>query len=509
MNLFGAKIISSIAATTISLAGGTNYVYSAWGPQFADKLNYSSTEENIIGLSANLGMYLLGIPIGIFVDSNGARITVLYAGLLLGTGYFILYNAYSNGSGYLPLLCVFSFLTGVGGCASLATAVKVSVMNWPENKGTATAFPVAAFGLSAFLFSSFGQLVVSGNTSSLLLILAIGTFGLNYIGFPFLRIIQAPEITPVVSRNYLIKNQLHSTRADDIASDFQQALVNEDLWAGGSGTDETTILLSDAAHLNPRDVHENSSCGNDLSLKIRGLKLLTHAEFWQLFSLMGILTGIALMTINNIGNNVKALWRHWDESKDEVFIIQQESLQVSIISIASFLGRIASGIGSDFLVKILKVSRLWCLVFASTLFFVAQIFAITVTDPRMLFLVTAPTGLAYGFVFGCFPSLVSEAFGIHSLSENLGSMLLSPIISGNILNLLYGKIYDRQSVIGPNGHRECTKGISCYQKAYYMTILASIAGFTVSLSSIFHAYRLRQSSYKLVNREQDEDEDAA
>ncbi|POS87909.1 hypothetical protein EPUL_000254 [Erysiphe pulchra] len=509
MNPFRAKIISSIAATTISLAGGTNYVYSAWGPQFADKLNYSSTEQNIIGLSANLGMYLLGIPIGMFVDSNGARITVLYAGFLLGVGYFTLYNTYNHGSGYLPLLCIFSFLTGVGGCASFAAAVKVSVLNWPENKGTATAFPVAAFGLSAFFFSSFGQLVVSGNTASLLLILAIGTSGLNFIGYPFLRIIQSPEITPVTSRNCLVKNQLHSSKANDTSSESQLALINEDIRAAGSGTDETAVLLSDATYMNPRDEFENHSSWNDPSLQIRGFKLLTQAEFWQLFSLLGILAGIALMTINNIGNNVKALWRHWDGSKDEEFIIQQESLQVSIISISSFLGRIASGIGSDFLVKILKASRLWCLAFASTLYFVAQVLAFTITDPRLLFLVSAPTGLAYGFVFGCFPSLVSEAFGINSLSQNFGTMLLSPIISGNILNLLYGMIYDRQSIIGPNGHRECTKGISCYQKAYYMTMLACIIGFTISLSSILHTYRVRKASHKLVNSDQDEYEDAA
>lgn len=502
MNPFSAKIISSIAATTISLGCGTNYVYSTWGPQFAYKLNYSSTEQNILGLSANLGMYILGIPIGIFVDSNGARITVLYAGLLLGIGYLVLYNAYSNGSGYLPILCIFSFFTGVGGCASFASAVKVSVLNWPENKGTATAFPVAAFGLSALFFSSFGQLVVSGNTASLLLILSIGTFGLNYIGFPFLRIIQEPELTSVVPGNYLC------IKADDITPDSQLALVNEDVQAASSRTDETTVLLSNNTYLNSRDDFGNSDINSDLTSQVRGLKLLTHVEFWQLFSLMGILAGIALMTINNIGNNVRALWRHWDESKDEGFIIQQESLQVSIISAASFLGRIISGIGSDFLLKKLKASRLWCLVFASILYFVAQIFAITVTDPRLLFLVTAPTGLAYGFVFGCFPSLVSEAFGIHPSSQNFGAMLLSPIVSGNILNLLYGKIYDRQSVIGPNGHRECAKGIYCYQKAYYMTILACITGFTISLSSILHAYRVRQGCYKPASRDREDDEDA-
>ncbi|MCJ1474449.1 hypothetical protein MMC13_003107 [Lambiella insularis] len=40
--------VSVVAATVISLACGTNYAYSAWGPQFATRLNLSSTQSNLI-----------------------------------------------------------------------------------------------------------------------------------------------------------------------------------------------------------------------------------------------------------------------------------------------------------------------------------------------------------------------------------------------------------------------------------------------------------------------------
>jgi hypothetical protein len=38
--------------------------------------------------------------------------------------------------------------------------------------------------------------------------------------------------------------------------------------------------------------------------EVTGLALLPTVEFWLLFSLLGILTGIGLMTINNIGHGV-------------------------------------------------------------------------------------------------------------------------------------------------------------------------------------------------------------
>lgn len=151
-SLFQARIIASVAATILSLACGTNYVYSAWAPQFAERLKLSSTESNLIGLAGNLGMYTLGMPIGIFVDHRGPRPAVLGGAIFMLFGYFPLHQAYHRGSGSVMLMCLFSYMTGLGGCMAFAAAVKTSALNWPSHRGTATAFPLAAFGLSAFFF---------------------------------------------------------------------------------------------------------------------------------------------------------------------------------------------------------------------------------------------------------------------------------------------------------------------------------------------------------------------
>jgi hypothetical protein len=42
------RIAAVVAATCVSLACGTNYAYSAWGPQFAEKLKLSATQSNLI-----------------------------------------------------------------------------------------------------------------------------------------------------------------------------------------------------------------------------------------------------------------------------------------------------------------------------------------------------------------------------------------------------------------------------------------------------------------------------
>lgn len=165
------------------------YVYSAWAPQFADKLKLSATQSNLIGLAGNLGMYSMGVPIGMFIDTRGPRPAVIAGSILLALGYFPLRQAYVKGSGSVTFLCLVSYLTGLGGCMAFAAAVKTSALNWPHHRGTATAFPLAAFGLSAFFFSLFGSLVVPGDTSAFLLLLAIGTFVLTFVSFFFLHVL--------------------------------------------------------------------------------------------------------------------------------------------------------------------------------------------------------------------------------------------------------------------------------------------------------------------------------
>lgn len=87
--------------------------------------------------------------------------------------------------------------------------------------------------------------------------------------------------------------------------------------------------------------------------------MVPTAEFWQLFLLMGVLTGIGLMTINNIGNDATALWQHYDDSVSPEFILQQQAIHVSILSVCSFLGRLLSGMPQMMHSSLLTKLKLW------------------------------------------------------------------------------------------------------------------------------------------------------
>lgn len=206
-------------------------------------------------------------------------------------------------------------------------------MNWPTHRGTATAFPMAGFGLSAFFFSAVSSLAFPEDTSDLLLLLALGTFGMVFLSCFFLRIVDHPQnyatlpidegsphgesrqLRPAKSFDRLSdvgrdSNELASNGGEDI----QHWLDSQELAPESHGQvydqsnlskqniDESTSVVSD---LPPSDFsHEHSRSHVDESRThhpdVRGLALLPKMEFWHLFSLLGILAGIGLMTIKYV-----------------------------------------------------------------------------------------------------------------------------------------------------------------------------------------------------------------
>ena len=235
-----------------------------------------------------------------------------------------------------------------------------------------------------------------------------------------------------------------------------------------------------------KDIERSKPHTSSPERDVRGWALLPYPEFWQLFCMLGLMTGIGLMTINNIGNDAQALWKYYDNNVDPVYIQKRQTMHVSIISLGSFSGRLLSGIGSDVLVSRLNRSRFWCLFVSAFLFCIAQFLALSVENPNHLFIVSSCTGLAYGVLFGVYPSLVANTFGVHGLSQNWGTMTLAPVISGNIFNILYGKIYDSHSIVNENDHHECLQGLECYRSAYWVTFWSAVAAVGLCLWSIWH-----------------------
>lgn len=218
----------------------------------------------------------------------------------------------------------------------------------PHHRGTATAFPLAAFGLSAFFFSLIGGFLFPGDTSDFLLLLSSGTAGMTFLGFWFLKVVEhtagkeyqsvatEEDISARVSKEQVRRTSLfepgtssnttpiktnasHRFQAGQ-ESDLEAAAAKHpyDLTSGRSGessnlttaasstivaetdddADETTSLLSSKVSSVAGEVYvQNVDMDRSHRADIRGWALIRNLEFWQLFAVMGILAGVGLMTI--------------------------------------------------------------------------------------------------------------------------------------------------------------------------------------------------------------------
>ncbi|THY49919.1 putative MFS transporter [Aureobasidium pullulans] len=505
---YKSRIVSVIAATGIALACGTNVT---WAPQYAERMKLSATQSNLIGSAGNIGMYASGIPFGILIDTKGPRWAILIGAVSLACGYFPLYSAYQKGAGSMSFsaLCFFGFLTGMGSCCAFAGSIKVSATNWPHHRGTATAFPLSGFGLSAFVFTLIGSFAFSNDTGDYLLMLAIGTFCMVFVGSFFMKLM--PPASPYQAvptedegRPARIRKNSHDLQSASHSRDGSRSSLpgepnGTQLISSGTQTaqpDETTSLVSRAEET-PVDESQTTQMRGSHKKDITGWALAKSPAFWNLFILLGLLCGVGLMTINNIGNNAKTLWHHYDENASHDFIQSRQLMHVAILSIGSFFGRLSSGIGSDFVVKRLHSSRYWSLVASSLIFTLAQVFGLTIENPTHLYLLSSVTGLGYGALFGVFPALVADAFGAAGLGINWGAMTMSPVISGNIFNTAYGAILDSHSGSADGHHRICNDGKACYSQAYTITLVASILGIAWSLWCVRHDTEEKKAQRKM------------
>ncbi|KAG0637737.1 major facilitator superfamily domain-containing protein [Tuber brumale] len=502
-----ARFVSLAASTCISLACGTNYVYSAYAPQLATRLYLTATESNLIGTFGNLGMYLSGIPSGILVDSKGPRLPLLIGAAALLIGYYPMYLAMEGGKGSTNVfaLCFFSALTGVGSCCSFGGAMKAAALNFPQNRGTATALPLAAFGLSAFFFSFISSWLFPGNTSDFLLVLCLATSSIVFISFFFLRVIPVPraysEIPPLdmPRGNRLRRTKSGEGRHSPVMSSYVEpgtSTISRDTIVAVANPDpmpdESSSFLTKSSSSGGSEedrVDAESNCGrvfgnSDIHVDIRGWALTHKPEFWLLFSLLGLLAGTGLMTINNIGHSVQALWAKFAPGEHPDYVQGQQSMHVSILSLCSCCGRMLSGVSSDIIYRKYGLQRLWLIVASASIFSLAQLCALTVENPNWLWLVSSLSGLGYGVLFGVYPTIISEEFGLHGLSQNWGTMTVSAVISGQIFNIFYGRVYDDHSIITPEGPRECHLGLECYRSSYWITLGAALLGLVTALGTI-------------------------
>lgn len=156
--------------------------------------------------------------------------------------------------------------------------------------------------------------------------LAAGTLILNVSAFSFLRLIPTTPTYAPVQADEVSNHSNHSTKLRKRSPSLADPSAFE------NDIDETSSLTArasvDSVNI-PHTAHNGALHGQEMT----GTALLGTLDFWALFLLLSLLAGVGLMTINNIGNDAGALWKHAAPDTTRAFVRQREQMHVAILSL--------------------------------------------------------------------------------------------------------------------------------------------------------------------------------
>lgn len=522
-----SRITTLLVSGLVALCSGTNYVYSAYGPQLGARLGLNHTQQNLVGLSGNAGVYCTGPFLGRLVDAKGPRIPLAMALVFLFVGYFGIKTIFDAGSGdpistiTLTTLLVCSFMTGAGGNGGLASSINSVAKSFPDTfRTTTTGFVLSGFGLSAFLFSTIAHAVFPGNTSDFLLVLAVGTSLPMILGWIFIRPIPYHDSEGFLTfgageadREYEAVRQVSGTDspsavferedtgytrllADHDGDPTEQPICDHDPRRANSsyvvpGVAHGDVQLSPTFNYSSRrapprrlsfDETGVTLLGDGLP-NLSGRTLFATIDFWLLFIITSLLSGTGVMWINNVGSVAQALLAKGNPDYDDVESSRWQSIQVSTVSVMNFAGRICIGVIADFTKNRLSLRRTYCISLVALMFLVSQFMAISIADVHDLHKASAMLGFAYGSMFGLFPTITIEWFGIAHFSENWGLVSLAPLLGGNLLSLAFGRNLDSH-IPAPSDSQstaQCLIGVECYVASLHLTVGACIVALVLAV----------------------------
>ncbi|KAI0755996.1 hypothetical protein BC629DRAFT_1662047 [Irpex lacteus] len=392
------------------------------------------------------------------------------------------------------------FLTGIGGNGGLASAMNATAKSFPDGaRATVTGLVISGFGLSAFLFSTIAHLVFPGNTSDFLLLLAIGTSLPMVLGFFYVRPIPLPHHH---THHHAGTNIVETPPVSAIGRDHGHSRTNLLDSPPDAGSYNLPLSLFPLPHFFPTLPPSSSSSSSDedddaspesyrrhrsrarslllldIEMNVRGKALVGEGMFWVLFVTTSLLSGTGLMYINNVGSISQALFAKGipNSTKERRRSGRRRSLTVSV---ANCLGRVLIGVIADFTKNNLHRPRSWCMALVSGLFIVSQV-------------TVALLGLAYGGLFGLFPTL--------HFSENWDSCR-SRLSSGERLLHSLGRNLDAHAPSEPKTLSILqTHRISvCWEGVYAGSLLMTIAACSTALClSVYAGWR----DWRRVKREE-------
>ncbi|KAG0021928.1 hypothetical protein BGZ80_001412 [Entomortierella chlamydospora] len=532
------KYLSLILGILVMALSGSLFSFASLGTDLKARFGFNSSNINLLAAIGDTAMYVGFLIVGPIYDHYGERWTMIAASVLTFLGYGGMYIAYAKAWGGLGFLMVLYCLAGIASTAGYLAALAANMANFSAaTSGTVSGILLAFFGLSATLFSQIKTHIFSGDnevpdsasglngskaTQNYILFLTIITTAIYILAAVFMIKIKKHPVKNLGSGSSSSTtldenskkqgsekvNTLHSSQAMSRSTTFTPSMHNglepkarlED-WNQSSATLDKEPKATGSAHHLPGDniledaapetavdvpVTTTDASKADInpyltSIDMKPREMLVQSTFW--FFVIAQVSQQGFSYINNIDSIIHAILNPLDPNT-ATRAVTLTGTHVTLISIGNCLGRLASGIISDWVISRYRISR-------SIFFLGSQIiilapllimgFSTPVVSLPALIISSCLIGATYGATGALFASMTRDFFGNKYYGSACGMVMILNGANPFIANQLYGVFYDRAINNMPpvagntssDDHMTCI-GRSCYDASFKIASLLQL-----------------------------------
>ncbi|KAI8321165.1 MFS general substrate transporter [Martensiomyces pterosporus] len=529
------RTVSMLGACLSTTTAGTVYLFSTYGPALSQRLHLTSTQSNVVAISANYGLLLSGPLFGWAADTAGPRVLSVFAAATSCAAFSALAYTYS-GAVALPhwlVLAGYMVLVGLAAQAANMAAVTTTTKNFKQNRGSAVSLCIAFFGLSPFVLSHINTLFFAvGDTPDtfgylkFLSYLGLGAsafaaLSLSVVGFGPSRhrrgipegfvvgtaggdaasssIDYASESISDAEEQGLLIHAHSSMPKDNGAAGYSaiapgldvessaaemgasEAGPNEPQSGAANSTDTIpagTGTTGSSTQPGVRQPSNPDGLDYDTARDLGGLAYIADPEAQLLALVLFLCAGIGVFYNNNVGTIVNALYYSSVDNPEPSTAQRLINHHVATVSLGSFIGRLGIGIVADACKRMWNLPRSGILVVVVFSMAVSQVILGSAETLTMLWVGSAWTGLSYGLIFGFVPTLVSVWFGTRHFGSNWGLTSACIGFSGQGLGAFFGYIYD--SNLPDQDPSKCAKG-GCYRDAFILSTSVGLLGLLFAI----------------------------
>lgn len=499
------RFVALIASVFVSLVAGTPYLYGVYSPQLVQRAGLSTSDAAAISLAVNIGSGLGGLPAGLFIDQFGPRKLILLGSGCIFTGYFALNRIFLHQISSLFLICSAMVFVGFGSVTSFFAGLKAAQTNFPHHRGSAGALPVGAYGLAATLFSVVAAKLFPDDTEHLLLFLAIFCGSIAFCGAWFIKIFadldsDDEEEAPIPGAEISQQKRRFSLRGSfsfwglGSRTPLMNSLNGENVpiadnsrplpSVGGSGTstpksNSTTVFLPTEMETSDLLLLFSKPKRKQTPMEVITM-LITDKLFIVHYIITALCSGTGQTYIYTVGFIVSAQFSSHEPPKNSSAATIQ-AVQVSIISLSSFGGRVIAGFLSDFIHRKLNAQRQWVVLATIALLAIGQLALIRMEGLEFIKFTSILIGGGYGLLNGTYPAIIADTFGVKNFSTAWGIVCSGLLIVLFSLEKIFGLIYDEHT----NESGRCVIGAACYREAFYASFSLCVVAMGITATLIF------------------------